>query len=382
MNRSIRCPTGLQGSPSGSPLYRDTTDFEPIPVAAEAGRRRTRIGSSRWPWWGRRRLGLLFLGLIVLPWLPLFGPPNDAMPARRARGFGDGHIVAFAFAADGETIATIQMDGPVAMRGVAREGSRHSFLDYRGQAWALASSPDGRSVVVGGSEPDIRLYDVRTSGVGHPLGIPIRWARCLAFSPDGSLLAASSVFDHEILLWDFTSGRERARLRGHESSVTSLAFAPDGRSLVSASAREPAIFFWDLATGRPRRLGVPHGSVTALAYSPDGGWLASTSPLEGPVRLWDLAGGRGDRLIGTHSQARDPVAFSPDGRMLATAGDDGAVWLWDLATGARLRRLGDRGDRLTGVAFSPDGRTLAAVGTGSDIRLWDLGEVLKSETER
>ena len=67
----------------------DTTDFGPIPGAAEEGPRRSRIGISRLPWWSRGRIGLLLLGLIVLPWLPISGPPSDATPARRVRGVGD-----------------------------------------------------------------------------------------------------------------------------------------------------------------------------------------------------------------------------------------------------------------------------------------------------
>jgi WD40 repeat protein len=350
---------------------------DPGPIsAADEGPRRSRLEISWVPPWSRRGIGMILLGLLVLPWLPILGPPCDATPKKQARGIGDVRVLAFAFAAEGETIATIQMDGRVALRDAAGDRSRPSFLDDRGHAWALASSPDGRTLAVGGREPDILLYDARMGGVGHPLGIPIRWARGLAFSPDGRTLAVSSSLHSKIILWDLAAGRERARLQGHESPAISLAFAPDGRSLASGSMGDRAIFLWDLATGRPRRLGVPPGGIYALAYSPDGGWLASAGHLERPVRLWDLAGGRGDRRIGSHSQARDPVAFSPAGRLLATAGDDGIVRLWDIAAGAELRRVGDPGDRLTGVAFSPDGRLLAATGGDADIRLWVVAELL------
>ena len=229
----------------------DTTDFGPIPRSRREGP--TEPGSGRpVPLWSRRRIGLLLLGVIVLPWLPILRPPSDATPARRVRGIGDAPIVAFAFAPDGETIATLQADGRVALRDAAGGMSANSFLGYRGLARAMAFSPDGRSLAVGGSESDILLYDLRSGGAGHPLGMPIRWAKGLAFSPDGRTLAASSYLHDEILLWDLAAGRERARLRGHESPVICLAFAPDGRSLASGSERDQAIFLWDLATGRPR----------------------------------------------------------------------------------------------------------------------------------
>jgi WD40 repeat protein len=198
-------------------MRRDTTECEPILGSAEEGPRRSRIGISRLPWWCRRRIGLLLLGLIVLPWLPIFGPPRDATPARRLRGVGDAPILDLAFAPDGSAIATLQVDGRVALRDAMWNASADSFLGHRGPAQALAFLPDGRSLAVGGTEPDILLYDLGTGGAVHPLGISIRSVKGLAFSTDGRILAASSHLDHEILLWDLAAGRERARLRGHGS---------------------------------------------------------------------------------------------------------------------------------------------------------------------
>jgi WD40 repeat protein len=190
------------------PMRSDTTDFGPSPGAAEEGPKRSRIGSSRLPLWNRKRTALLLLAIIVLPWLPICGPPSDTMPAKRVRGVGDAPILGFAFSPDGATIATLQTDWRLALRDAAGGVSAGSFLDHPGQALALAFSPDGRSLAVGGSEPDIFLYDVKSGGAAHPLGMPIRDVcfKGLAFSPDGRILAASSYLHHEILLWDLAAG--------------------------------------------------------------------------------------------------------------------------------------------------------------------------------
>src|SRR6516165_5727377 len=108
MDPSIPDPTGPQGSPSGSPVRHDATEIGRIPGAGEDGPRHSRIGIARLPRWGRGRTGLLLLVLIAVPWLPLCGPPRHAGPPRRIRGVGYAPIMAFAFAPDGATIATIQ----------------------------------------------------------------------------------------------------------------------------------------------------------------------------------------------------------------------------------------------------------------------------------
>ena len=73
---------------------------------------------------------MLLLALIVFPWLPIPGPPNGVMPARRIRGVGEPAILTFAFAPDGATIATIQLDGRVALRDTAGGAGIPSFLGY------------------------------------------------------------------------------------------------------------------------------------------------------------------------------------------------------------------------------------------------------------
>jgi WD40 repeat protein len=55
----------------------------------------------------------------------------------------------------------------------------------------------------------------------------------VAISPDGKTLASGG--DNNVKLWNITLQEEVATLRGHSAPVTCLAFSPDGNLLASGS---------------------------------------------------------------------------------------------------------------------------------------------------
>jgi WD40 repeat protein len=257
-------------------------------------------------------------------------------------------------------------------------------IDHSGGARAVAFSPDGHWLAVGALQQGISLYDRGSSDVEPAFGIPFDAVTAMAFSPDGRILGAASSSHHEVLLWDLEAGRERARLRGHESPVFSLAMAPDSRLLATAGLEDGKIIIWNLDTQRPRfQLEVPKAPVMALAYSPDGTMLASAGSYPLPVRVWDTRSGRLLWHVGAHSAAAsaNAVAFSRDGRLLAVAGCEGGLELWSADTGRKVGGVKVPGDRLCGVGFSPDGRTLVATGFDNDVRLWRVEDLARAESE-
>src|SRR5262249_19137364 len=80
--------------------------------------------------------------------------------------------------------------------------------------------------------------------------------RCVAFSPDGKLLASASGNygqSGEVKVWDVATGREHLCLHGHKDLVSCVVFSPDGRRLAAANGGVRArgeIRVWDAADGR------------------------------------------------------------------------------------------------------------------------------------
>src|SRR5262249_19153963 len=108
----------------------------------------------------------------------------------------------------------------------------------------------------------------------------------IAFSPDGTLLAAADG-DNTIVVWDAATGRMRARLPGHKRGITTLTFSPDSLMLASSGV-DRTIRLCELSTWKERRRYEGHlGSITKLAFSADGLTLASASG-DTSVLLWSV----------------------------------------------------------------------------------------------
>jgi len=200
---------------------------------------------------------------------------------------------------------------------------------------------------------------------------------CLAFAPDGKLVAGGNK-DGSVMLWDPATGAVRATLRGHEGYVFALAFSPDGRTLASGGGDRTARL-WDVAAARQiAALGGHEDWVTTLAFTPDGKSLATaTGSPSGVVRLWDLADHRG-RVVVRQADSREldeptrniyQIAITPDGRTLAVGVRSG-VFLWDLGNSSIRASL--PAAAASRMAVAPDGKTLAT-GAGNLVALRDPG---------
>lgn len=201
-------------------------------------------------------------------------------------------------------------------------------------------SPSGDEIaVVTGSgcgprdpvDPNVRLYDVRTGEVRLELGRE----NCIAFSPDGKMLAVGGP-DCQIKLHRADSGELIRTLTGQQGNVFSVAFSPDRTRLASGNyARKEGgtVQVWDLASGECRRsFGHGERSVTVVAFLNDGNTVATNAKQEF-CRLWDVETGEMVARTDEPDMARwGPryFAISPDESLLATGSDevDGAVKLW------------------------------------------------------
>lgn len=244
-----------------------------------------------------------------------------------------------------------------------------AVIDAGGWIESVVFSPDGTMLASTSlADGGVKLWEV-SSGSELRAFSGFELASDVDFSPDGTKLAVSVMMMTAKIL-DVSSGSELLTLPGHYA-VFAVAFSPDGQTVATADIGESIL--WDVATGRELRSLSSHdfSQVNSLAFSPDGQTLAS-GYIDGTIKLWDVASGRELHTLAGHTNQVESVAFSPDGSLLASASWDLTVRLWDVASGAELLTLTGHSEWVQSVAFSPDGATLASGANDGTLRLWGV----------
>ena len=148
----------------------------------------------------------------------------------------------------------------------------------------MAFSPTGKIVVTGSRDRTARLWDKHT---GQPLGQVLQhggpvWA--IAFSPDGrTVLTGSGLAAREwgeSRLWEAATGKPLSLPLRHPGPVYAVAFHPDGRTFLTGSA-DGKTRLWDMVQPLPgdvKQIRCWVEVVTGMELDPHGGARVLDAP--------------------------------------------------------------------------------------------------------
>ncbi|MET9626843.1 helix-turn-helix domain-containing protein [Lentzea sp. NPDC006480] len=240
----------------------------------------------------------------------LWDVSDPAHPRVLSKAITGTPLVAASFSHDGKMLAVAQDDGVVGLwdvtdpAGPVKTGS--FAVPKADTVWQVEFSQDDRTLVIANGTRELQLWDVSTpsapraypplrtddnpdpirrggqagreevmtvvihgtvmafanmssSGAFYDISDPAQPRKLgslpndggplqrLAFSPDGTLIAAGTT-DDMVRVWDVRDARNpqlRASLHGHAERVWGLAFAPDNRTLVTTGA-DRTVRVWDI----------------------------------------------------------------------------------------------------------------------------------------
>ena len=235
------------------------------------------------------------------------------------------------------------------------------------QAWQFQFSPDGKELmnsVNWGSSP-MTVWDL-TSGEADTARMPMTNLTDFTQSPDGALVA---YFGREgypncnIHVWN---RRTRSEILALPITVVgqtqSLAFSPDGSRLAAVIGEPKAARVWSIPEGK--LLGeIPLDEQYAqnrVAWSPDNRTLVISK--DTGILIYDAAKGAVPKIRTTIEPPSDvrffaagALRFSPKGETLAISGNDG-IFLFDTSNWSSRGKVQDAEGRC--IAFSADGNRL------------------------
>lgn len=325
--------------------------------------------------WRRRLPALILLAFIAC------ARPELALPEGEVARIGFGRVNAVQFSPVGDRLAVGSEVGLVLLNSetweraeVLVDGAKVSCLAYSSDGSVLAANvvADGR----GRYTRAVKLWDAATYEEIHDL--PTGSALAVALSPDGALLAVDD--GGGVNLWDVSQGRrvDRVEVSAHTWGVS---FSPDGALLATASGslfnRTP-LKLWDVKNREDFATLSGQGAMFSVAFSPDGQFLASGGTGYGDysdttVKLWDTSSGTELATLLGHTHDIRSVEFSPDGSLLASGSVDATVRLWDVAARSLFTTLTARSS-VYSVSFSPDGSLLAAGKWDGTVSVWEVPE--------
>lgn len=271
---------------------------------------------------------------------------------------------------------------------------------------ALAFSPDGKKIVVGGHH-EITIWDVESSKLEKRINTRARRSMAFLFLPNGKLVVAGGRPGEEgdVRAYDISNPGKVTegvsfldgvndkkvmvkQLLDADDEVLCLALSADGKKL-AAGGCDRLLHVWDIGSGienaKLEQSIENHADwVFSAAFSPDGKFLASSSR-DKTAKVWNLASKESLATFPDHQNSVYGVFFKADGKNCYSAGDDKQLRLFSLEgekAGKQVRAIGTHTGQILKIAGNSKANLIATGGTDNVLKTWNAesGAAVKTFT--
>ena len=291
---------------------------------------------------------------------------TQGIPAASTPAIGE-RVDGFALSGDGKWLAVAALQSVTVWNSASWTQARRftRLPDHRG---GIAFSPDGTLLAASGARASV--WSTRDWTLAASLRRPDARgvATDVSFSPDGNMLAVAGVGD-PVTLWHVGVWTIAGTLPRDVFSLETVAFAPNGRVVFVGGAQTATVWErrqrgWE----KTHDLTATIGGVYAADFAPDGSRLV-TAGFDG-AQVWDTMRWQPQRGLRGHAASVYDARFSPDGRWILTASDDGTARVWHADTGEPVLVLNDYAEAPRKAAFLRDGQTIVTAGESGALRVY------------
>jgi WD40 repeat protein len=234
----------------------------------------------------------------------------------------DNTVIRVDFSEDEGTLVSESTDDTVRLWDM-KGNTRHTVKNCH----ALAISQDRTTIATTLKDltVDPGILKIATLDQWKLKGEPEPYLLPLAFSPDGTMLAAMSI--EKIFVWDITKSDKLNEIShdGFYVEKPPLVFSPDNRTLAWGVGK--SVKLWDWNDNKTREFdpspvvenGVRNNNrmVQFVAFSPDGATIATTCFMDMMLRLWNSDGLQSKGTFNLNTQL-GKLEFCDDASLLLT----------------------------------------------------------------
>lgn len=228
-------------------------------------------------------------------------------------------------------------------------------------------SPDGKTIVTGGKDNQIRMLDAANGQLLYiiePAKGHLKWVNTVRFSSDGKLFASASD-DQLVKVWEAATGKQLHSFRGHINNIHGLAFSPDNKTIFTSSA-DGTIKKWDITQPGEFSFRPCVSGPWNAPLSPDGKLMAAACS-DTVLNIWNIQ----TKTIEQSYPGINAVAAtaSPDGKYFASA--NRKLNIFDLQNKKMITNAGGHKDRVTGMDWHKQLNYIATASGDGTVRIWN-----------